>query len=61
MTSTDDILNQIDAAIRDSSVGPDAMRSGAAPDDEPPAQLAEPDDFPLAPRYPSRPTDWPAW
>lgn len=32
MTSTDDILNQIDHALYDSSVGPDAMRSQPAPE-----------------------------
>ncbi|GAA2219504.1 hypothetical protein GCM10010400_76500 [Streptomyces aculeolatus] len=40
MTSTDAILDQIDAALGDGSVSPDAMRCGPAPDDEPRAAQA---------------------
>lgn len=35
MTSADRILDQIDAALGDPFVSPDAMRCGPAPDDEP--------------------------
>jgi hypothetical protein len=33
MTRADDILNQIDAALGDGSVGPDAVRCGPAPEE----------------------------
>ncbi|MGW0904978.1 hypothetical protein [Streptomyces sp. NPDC002853] len=40
MTSTDDILNQIDNALYDAAVGPDAMRSRPTPEPRPQVWIA---------------------